>query len=198
VSSATRLQGFFLTGLVEFGARELGEAAVERALREASPALRLPLDPTRACDPEIFHELARRLAGAAGVPIDAWLRRFGAALFAQLAVLHAVFFIGVGTAFDFLASFERNVHDEVRALDAGLAPPRMRAERLGPERLRVTYESDRDLAALAHGMLEGCLAHFGEPAVVRAEAARDGAVCFLIERVAAAPAAGGVQSGRAA
>src|SRR4029450_11323642 len=109
--------------------------------------------------PESFHALARRLARAAGVPVDDWLRRFGAALFAKLAVLHAVFFIGGGSAFDFLAEFERNVHDEIRALDPALAPPRMRAERLGPERLRVTYESDRGLAGLGHGVRGGCLAH---------------------------------------
>src|SRR4029450_11015464 len=105
------LQGFFLADLTVFATRELGEAAVERALREASPPLPLPLDPTRPCAPQAFRQLSRSLALAAAVPTDIWLRRFGAALFARLAVLHAVFFVGVGSAFDFLAGFERGVHN---------------------------------------------------------------------------------------
>ncbi len=196
MTSATHMQGFFLTELADFATRELGEAAVERAFREALPGMPLPLDPTRPCTPQAFRQLSRRLAHAAGLPSDIWLRRFGAALFARLAVLHAVFFVGVDSAFDFLAGFERGVHDELRTLDPALDPPRMEAERLGPDRLRLRYRSDRGLAALAHGMLEGCLAHFCEAGVVRAEADRDGAVSFVIERFAA-PAAGGVAARRA-
>lgn len=199
MTTAARMQGFFMTELSAFAARELGEAAVrralweaavERALGEVAPAVGAPLDPTRPCAPEAFRELASRLARAAGVPADVWLRRFGAALFARLAVLHDVFFVGCDSAFDFLAGFERGVHDELRTLDPRLDPPRMEAERLGADRLRLRYRSDRGLAALAHGLLEGCLAHFGEEAVVRAEAAPDGVVLFVIQREAPASSGG--------
>jgi hypothetical protein len=187
-TTAANMHGFFLTELMDFATRELGEPTAQRVLREAVPPLPLPLDPTHSCAPDSFHDLARRLAHSAGEPADAWLRRFGAALFARLALLHDVFFVGVESGFDFLAGFERGVRQELRKLDPCLDPPRMETERLGPGRLRLSYRSDRQLAALAHGMLEGCLVHFGEHAVVRPETCADGAVRFLVERTAAAVA----------
>ena len=41
--------------------------------------------------------------------------------------------------------------------------------RLGAGRLEMIYRSRRRLADLAHGLIEGCAAHFGEALVVHRE-----------------------------
>ena len=44
-----------------------------------------------------------------------------------------------------------------------------------PDRLVVTYRSTRPFAALAEGLIRGCVAHYGEPIEVETEDLSDGA-----------------------
>lgn len=191
------MQGFFWTELVDFAGAQLPPEAVRAAARAAWPEASARLHPATACPPERLLALAGRLAEAeaatglaaatpAGVALepdaDAWLRRFGRALFAKLAATHAAFFVDIESSLDFLLGFERQVHDELRRLGRGLAPPRIGCERLGPHRVALVYRSERGLPALAHGMIEGCLAHFGDEGEVTRERVGDaGEVRFAVD-----------------
>lgn len=185
------MQGFFWSELIDFAGRHLPPEAVRGAVRAAWPEAPAHPDPGQPCPPERLVALAGRLAAAeaalaaeGALPADAgaWLRRFGRALFARIAATHAAFFVGLESSREFLLGFERQVHEELRRLGRGLAPPRIGCEPLGPRRVAIAYRSERGLADLAHGMLEGCLAHFGDKGLVtRERGGDDGAERFVVE-----------------
>ena len=54
------------------------------------------------------------------------------------------------------------VHMEVRKLYSDAELPRLICVFTADGRLQMTYESERNLADLAEGLILGCLEHFGE------------------------------------
>ena len=66
----------------------------------------------------------------------------------------------------FLAGIETYVHGELRELHPDAQFPVFECTPLGPGRLQLLYRSRRRLADLAHGLIEGCAAHFGEALTV--------------------------------
>jgi hypothetical protein len=105
---------------------------------------------------------AQRLASARGVSRSELLRDFGTHLFGRLADLAPVFVAGSDSALGFLADVERTVHDELRKLHPQLAPPRLRCVRQSLDEIELIYESARDLADLAEGLIAGCGQFYGE------------------------------------
>jgi Haem-NO-binding len=127
---------------------------------------------------------ARRLAGSRGLPPGELLRSFGTHLFGRLADLAPVFVAGSDSALAFLADLERTVHDEVRKLHPELALPRLRCVRRSLDEIELVYESGRDLADLAEGLIAGCGQFFGEPLDVKREPSARGEL-FRVRRLVA-------------
>lgn len=154
------------------GSLPLDADAIERAACASAAA------PDRIAALLAFTEA---LADASGVGRPELLRRFGASLFARLAALFPVFFAGVRSALDFLADFERQVHDELRRLDPSLDPPRIACARPSAARVELVYRSERGLGDLAHGLIAGAIAWFGDELVIeRREEAATGAIHFAV------------------
>lgn len=115
------------------------------------------------------------------------LRAFGVHLFGRLREGHPQFF--VDRALDLFTLLERVdavVHVEVRKLYPNARLPSFRCDRESANRLRLRYVSDRGLADLAHGLIDGAAAHFGETIrVQRQDSDADGIQCtdFVIDRV---------------
>jgi hypothetical protein len=126
---------------------------------------------------------AHRLAAARGLPRSELLRSFGAHLFARLADLAPVFVAGSDSALGFLADVERTVHDELRKLHPRLAPPRLRCVRRSQDEIDLIYESERDLADLAEGLIAGCGRFYGEILEVEREPLPRGEL-FRVRRLA--------------
>jgi hypothetical protein len=153
------MKGIILASFVEFAERELGGAADGLPAASYSPVMGYP-------DDELFGLVARASA-AAGVESPEILRRFGAHLFRTFANLYPVFLDGVESAMDLLRGIETYVHGEVKKLypDAEFPSFEVRAPAAG--RLELLYRSRRPLADLAEGLIQGCVAHFGERITVR-------------------------------
>ena len=115
-------------------------------------------------------------SGTTGIAKDAILERFGAHLFGRLAALHPAFLVGADSALDLLGAVNERIHDEIRELHPDAEVPHFDVRAPGPGRLEMTYRSRRPFAALALGMIRGCIAHFAEPLTVASELldARDG------------------------
>ena len=100
------------------------------------------------------------------VPIPALVRTFGEHLFQSLLRDYPQKFHGVKDAFEFVAMIDGNVHVEVRKLYPDAELPSFACERTGTNDLTFIYRSNRPFADLAHGMLNACIAHFGESITV--------------------------------
>lgn len=111
--------------------------------------------------------LVQSLSKATGLPIPVLVKTFGQHLFGRFVELYPVFFWNTHDAFDFLASIEHYVHTEVRKLYPDAQLPTFETIRSADDcKLIMIYRSNHPFAALAEGLIEGCLQHFNEQAQV--------------------------------
>lgn len=128
--------------------------------------------------------LVVRYAAMADEPVPEVLRGFGRYLFARFALLYPVFFEGIEDAKSFLAGIEDVIHVEVRKLYPDAELPRFEARWPRSDTLELVYRSERHLADLAEGLIEGCVEHYGQPhRITRQPAEGDGAVVFVIQQI---------------
>jgi hypothetical protein len=128
--------------------------------------------------------LVQGLSERVGTPMPDLVRGFGAHLFGRFVAGHPKLFVGIDNAFDFLACIETMIHVEVLKLYPDASLPRFDIERDG-DRLTLIYRSSRHFEDLAHGLVEGCLAHYGETAdIVRGPVvdAHGPGVRFIVNR----------------
>lgn len=111
------------------------------------------------------HEMLRlvtALSTETGTPVPELVRAFGRHLFGRFTALYPGLFAGIADTRGFCRRLDGYIHVEVRKLYPDAELPRfLVAEGDGGE-LRMTYRSTRPFADLAHGLFEGCGAHFGE------------------------------------
>jgi hypothetical protein len=109
--------------------------------------------------------LVQALGARLGQPPGDLVREFGRHLFGRFVQSHPRFFVDIDDAFEFLVRVEGVIHVEVRKLYSDTALPTFGSERAN-DHLTLVYRSERQLEDLAHGLIEGCLAHFGERASI--------------------------------
>lgn len=126
--------------------------------------------------------LVGALSEYSGQPMPDLLHQFGQHLFGRFVVLYPVFFEGVEDALEFLARVEGVIHEEVLKLYPDAELPRFEARWTGPGALTLVYRSPRHMGDLAHGLIEGCVAHFGDPVSIRRQPLPDGAEEFTLAR----------------
>ncbi|MCA3178144.1 MAG: heme NO-binding domain-containing protein [Burkholderiaceae bacterium] len=124
------------------------------------------------------------LSERTGIAVPDLIRAFGHHLFGRFAVSHPTFFGGISNAFDFLERIEDVIHAEVLKLYPDALLPRFDVTRQG-DAMTLVYRSSRHFEDLAHGLIEGCLEHFGERArLVRASRPdADGGIRFHLTRM---------------
>ncbi|MCM0044972.1 MAG: heme NO-binding domain-containing protein [Burkholderiaceae bacterium] len=108
-------------------------------------------------------DLVSHLSKHTGMPVRDLLLHFGRHLFTRFAVVHPEHVLTYGSAFDLLRRLDGNIHVEVRKLYNDAELPSFTYEQLGDDSMVFTYSSHRKLADFAQGLIEGCIAHFGEP-----------------------------------
>jgi len=130
--------------------------------------------------------LLLQLSKISGKPVPDLLRDYGKFLFGQFALLYPGFFKGVTSSLAFAAQIDDVIHVEVLKLYPDAQLPRFQTVSWTADELKLLYRSDRHLGDLAEGLLEACIAHFGEAGSVslrRENLAEPGEpVCFTMTR----------------
>ncbi len=111
--------------------------------------------------------LVTGLSELTGTPVPELLNAFGRHLFGRFVTMFPSFFEGINSSVTFLESVQTYVHIEVRKLYNDAELPEFICETPEPGTLKMEYRSSRNLADFAEGLINGCLAHFGEDAEVR-------------------------------
>lgn len=106
--------------------------------------------------------LVVQLSKAANVSVPQLLHAFGKRLFKRFVDGFPHFFERQNDAFSFLAQVEDYIHVEVKKLYPDAELPSVLASSDTPDRMTIVYRSERGMADLAHGLIEGCVEHFGE------------------------------------
>ncbi|AUD03322.1 heme NO-binding domain-containing protein [Spirosoma pollinicola] len=100
------------------------------------------------------------------IPVPDLLRSYGQYMFTSFTRSYRPFVERADSAFALLSSVQHYIHVEVRKLYPDAELPHFTIEQPAENHLRMHYISERKLADFAHGLIEGCLATFGETATI--------------------------------
>lgn len=107
-------------------------------------------------------QLVDALSNYADTPIKDLVFKYGHHLFARFHTLMPAFFENPKNAFEFLESVHDTVHVEVKKLYPDAQLPNFTTSREGKNTLKMIYESQCPFADFAHGLMVGCVDHYGE------------------------------------
>ncbi|MEZ4729874.1 MAG: heme NO-binding domain-containing protein [Caldilineaceae bacterium] len=119
-------------------------------------------------------ELVVNLSKETNIPVATLLHSFGTRLFQRFAVRYAHFLANAPSAFAFLEKLESYVHAEVKKLYPEAELPKFECTKLADGRMTMLYRSQRSMADIAHGLMEGCFQHFGEKVLIEREDLSEG------------------------
>lgn len=110
--------------------------------------------------------LVRGFSQHSGIEGPQLQRLFGHWMMNSFVRHYPDFFVGKSGSLDMLAAIEDEIHVEVRKLYPDADLPHFEVMRREPDQMQMTYRSPRPLADFCHGLIEGCVSHFGETAVI--------------------------------
>ena len=110
--------------------------------------------------------LLRHLSRSTSTSVPDLMRTYGRYMFGTFIRSYYPFIERSPTAFDLLNSIHEYIHVEVRKLYPDAELPNFTVEQPTKNHLRMRYESERRMSDFAHGLIEGCLAHYGETATI--------------------------------
>jgi hypothetical protein len=110
-----------------------------------------------------------KLSEITEMPIPALIKAFGQYLFGRFHTFYPVFFEGINSSLDFLSRIEDVIHVEVKKLYPDAQLPKFDIERPEPNKLLMTYRSDRHFGDLAEGLIDSCVKHFGDTVTIQRE-----------------------------
>ena len=113
--------------------------------------------------------LVAKLSEETDVSETKLIQSFGTYLFARFYSGFPQFFENIDSAFSFLKSVEKFIHTEVKKLYNDAELPRIECIEPDKNKLVLVYKSGRGLAALAEGLIYGCIEHFKETIEVAKE-----------------------------
>jgi hypothetical protein len=120
-------------------------------------------------------KLVSQLSRSSGIPESDLVRVFGVHLCGRFADTYPDMFADADDTFGFLGQIENHIHVEVRKLYPDAQLPSFVYEYPSENQLIMTYSSTRPFAALADGLIQGAIKHYGEDIGIEIEDLSDGA-----------------------
>lgn len=179
------MKGLVFTEFLEMIESKFGYSLVDQLLTESV----LPSGGTYTAVGTYDHAemvtLVQGLSRHTGLPMPDLLRTYGRYMFGTFVRSYRPFIDRCDSAFSLFDSIHHYIHVEVRKLYPDAELPQFAVEQPDANHLVMHYESERKLGDFARGLIEGCLAHFGENAtIVQTNVTDDGSqVRFDIAKV---------------
>lgn len=180
------MKGVVFTELIDHLATEHTEAFAQEVIDAARLPSKGAYTAVGSYPNAEFASIIAVLSEKTGVSTGELHQRFGRRLFLRFSEIYPGLFEGIEDAFAFLAAVETRIHVEVRKLYPNAELPKFEVIERTDARCRMIYRSTRHMEHFCTGLIEGCLAHFGEPGVVSLKVlTREPATIaeFTIERV---------------
>ncbi|MCX6214548.1 heme NO-binding domain-containing protein [Spirosoma sp.] len=160
------MKGIVFTEFLEMIEDKFGYALVDQLLEESD----LPSGGIYTAIGTYNHAeiitLVKLLSQKTNVDESDLLRSYGQYMFSAFTRSYRPFVDRSASAFDLLSSVQHYIHVEVRKLYPDAELPHFAIDQPSVNHLRMHYTSERKLSDFAHGLIEGCLANFGERATI--------------------------------
>ncbi|MFW2542294.1 heme NO-binding domain-containing protein [Primorskyibacter sp. 2E107] len=179
------MKGLVFTELLEMADAAIGEDAVDEVLDGLVLSTGGAYSAVGSYPCSELFEIVAALSVRTGLPGELLQRQFGHWMFGRFVTGYPAFFAGKQTALEMLDAIESEVHLEVRKLYPGAELPRFETIVHTDGEMVLDYRSPRPLMAFCRGLVEACVAHFGEPMeITETRERKDGlyGACFLLRR----------------
>ncbi len=163
------MKGIMFTEFLELVDEEFSLETCERVLELSDLPSGGAYTAVGTYEPQEMRTLLASLHDVTGVQVPDFLQTFGRHLFRYFVSSYPVFFEGITSTFGLLPRVDSYVHLEVRKLYPDASLPTFVCEGPTGATMTMRYRSKNDLPELARGLIEGCIAHYGEPLMVRME-----------------------------
>lgn len=163
------MKGIVFVELIRMAETVIGESAVDDILDQCDLSTDGAYSAVGNYPCSEMIALVEAFSRHTGTPSAELQRMFGKWMHEHFVSSYPAFFTDKPDALAMLAAIEDEVHVEVRKLYPEAELPRFETERLGADALRMTYCSPRPLYDFCHGLVEGCIDHFGHRADIRRE-----------------------------
>ena len=161
------MHGIVLKGLKDFVVSEYDHDAWRTIQRQSGVGEKVYVPLTEYDDADVL-ALVGAASEATGADVPDLLDAFGRFLVPPLVETYGVHVDEDWTGLELLANVEEYIHTALRAKElSSYTPPNLHAEWDGDDRVRITYGSERQLCALAKGLIRGVGDHYDEPLSVR-------------------------------
>lgn len=156
------MHGIVLKGLKDFVVESYDREAWQRIQAEASLEGKVYVPVTEYPDDDVL-----ALVGAASevtdIPAADLLFEFGKFLVPGLIETYGVHVDGDWTGLELVANVEKYIHEALREKQlSAYTPPELESGWLDDDRVGIIYSSDRELCALAKGLITGIGSYFDE------------------------------------
>lgn len=171
------MKGIVFTEFLDMVEQEFGYAIVDRIIEASDLTSKGIYTAVGTYEHGEIVQLLSNLSEEVAVEAQVLLKAFGKYLFDTFLASYPQFFASSDNAIDFLKSIDEHIHVEVLKLYPDATLPRFKHETLADGTLCLTYESERKMAALAEGLIEKSILHYGRPlSVLTEKIAEDGSV----------------------
>ncbi|MCC5973493.1 MAG: heme NO-binding domain-containing protein [Rubellimicrobium sp.] len=169
------MKGIVFVELLAMAEDAFGEASVDRVIDQAALPSGGAYTSVGNYPCEELMTLIRGFSAHSGIPGAELQRLFGDWMMQSFGRHYPGLFAGKGGSLDMLAAIEGEIHVEVRKLYPDAELPSFDAVRHGADVMDLTYRSPRPLADFCEGLIEGCVARFGQTAeITRIDRDHDG------------------------
>jgi hypothetical protein len=160
------MKGLVFVELLSMAEEAFGEEVVDGVIAKANLASGGAYTSVGNYPCEELMTLVRGFSAHAGLPGSELQRLFGHWMMDSFVRHYPGFFVGREGSLDMLAAIEGEIHVEVRKLYPDADLPSFDVVRPDANNMQMIYRSPRPLADFCHGLIEGCVSHFGETAVI--------------------------------
>jgi len=161
------MKGIVFTELLEMVEDQYGYALVDTILDQSNLPSGGIYTAIGTYDHGEMVTLLHSLSQHTTTPVPELLRAYGRYMFGSFTRNYYQFIERSTSAFSLLNSIQHYIHVEVRKLYPDAELPHFAMEQPSENHLKMYYQSERKLSDFAYGLIEGCLAHYGETATIR-------------------------------
>ncbi len=156
------MKGVMFTEFLELVEDKFGMEMADTVITKGCPFHNGGFTAVGSYDHRSLLSMVDQLSQQTGAGRESLLRGFGRHMFSKFLVAYPDAFDRATSTFDLLLRVEEVIHSEVRKLNPEAELPSFRFPATDEGCFDVEYESTRPFADLAHGLIEGCIQHFGE------------------------------------
>jgi hypothetical protein len=160
------VKGLVFVELLSMAEEAFGEEAVDDVIEAAALPSGGAYTAVGNYPCEELMSLVQGFSRHSGIPGAELQKLFGHWMMKSFVKHYPDFFVGRGGSLDMLSAIEDEIHVEVQKLYPEADLPHFDIDRTGANAMQMTYRSPRPLADFCHGLIEGCVGHFGETAVI--------------------------------